>query len=636
MATAAALTVALRVKTALFDRAMKRSGKRVNLFSQTLHRANKLMGAFGVGLGVYAITRTVTSATGSFMQFQKQLALVHTMLDEGSSRLLPVYAKGVQRMSVELAQSTDVLNKGLYDILSAGIAAERGLGVLRTASKAAIGGATDTSVAVRGIVSLLNAYKMEAFQAASVSDLMFATIRRGVLTYEQLAENIGKIAPLARAANMEMGVMLAGISTMTRQGLSVEESVTRLNAVLKNFPHAGADLLAFMEKFKGKDLTAILKTVPNIRAAGGIAALSGDLEGLKRDIAGMNAASGEAEKAFKKMSGTMDFEIQQVRNEMKGWFRDLGEIAGMLAVIAKYKLTDTGAEGKLARITELRDRLTDAHLGLIKLSEATPKGTEELLAHHERELLLLREVQSAETQLDKLGGRRRANIVAGIKVAIKFQSDLVASYKRMLGLQTKWNVAAEKQLNLQSKLAKAQSAKDAKGRTQGREQVSSMIVRLNDEMLRLNGYTERQLELRRLMGNSYISMDQVKRVAKLVTEVKKLEKSKLLKDFAKGVEQAMKNSSKLLGEYIAKIMQAVDAGVLSGGAAAAAIEKKKKELMGTSAGRGEFRTVNTRYMDIRGMQGQQDPTRSRDEKRNQLLAVMVQIAKRQLEKEALG
>ena len=58
--------------------------------------------------------------------------------------------------------------------------------------------------------------------------------KRGKLTFAELAANIGKVAPMARAAGMSMEDMMAAIATMTRQGLGTDEASTRLVNILKN------------------------------------------------------------------------------------------------------------------------------------------------------------------------------------------------------------------------------------------------------------------------------------------------------------------------------------------------------------------------------------------------------------------
>lgn len=47
--------------------------------------------------------------------------------------------------------------------------------ILEVSAKAAVGGVTDTATAADAITTVLNAYKMSASEAGTVSDMLFMT-----------------------------------------------------------------------------------------------------------------------------------------------------------------------------------------------------------------------------------------------------------------------------------------------------------------------------------------------------------------------------------------------------------------------------------------------------------------------------
>jgi len=286
-----------------------------------LRRVEKKLKAFGdgvrnlglkmAGLGS-AIAAPLVASGKAFGDFETQMKMVSTMLDEPEKHM-DAFSRGIRKLSVEFGESTDVLAKGLYDLLSASVDPAKALEVLAVATKAAKGGMTDTAVAVDGLTSVLNAFQMSADQASHVADVMFQTVKRGKLTFPDLAANIGKVAPMARAAGMSMEDMMAAIATMTRQGLSAEEATTRLVNILKAAPDQAGNIAALIQKYVGKSLSEIQVDFPEVRAAGGIAALAADMEGFKQDLELMQNAAGRADEAFARMTGGLSGEMKKAR-----------------------------------------------------------------------------------------------------------------------------------------------------------------------------------------------------------------------------------------------------------------------------------------------------------------------------------
>ncbi len=105
----------------------------------------------GIGL---AIAGPLAGTGKVFGDFEQQMKMVSTMLDEPEKHM-DRFLAGIRKLSVEFGEGTDVLAKGLYDLLSASVDPAQALGVLETAVKAAKGRMTDTPVAVDGLTSVL-------------------------------------------------------------------------------------------------------------------------------------------------------------------------------------------------------------------------------------------------------------------------------------------------------------------------------------------------------------------------------------------------------------------------------------------------------------------------------------------------
>ena len=168
------------------------------------------------------------------MDFETQMANIFTLMDEGTIASRD-WKNEVLDLSKKVPQSTDVLAKGLYDIVSAGIDAGKAMDVLEVASEAATAGLTDTAVSADAITSVLNAYSLEAEEATDVSDVLFTTIKYGKTTFAELGPAIGKVVATASAAGVPFEEVGAALATMTISGLNTDEAVTALNQTILSF-----------------------------------------------------------------------------------------------------------------------------------------------------------------------------------------------------------------------------------------------------------------------------------------------------------------------------------------------------------------------------------------------------------------
>src|SRR5687768_12475820 len=100
-------------------------------------------------------------------------------------------------MSTKVPQDANVLARGLYDIASSGFKGAQGMKVLEASAIAASAGMSDTATAARAITGVLNAYGLGAERAAEVSDVLFKTVEVGVLTFDELAQQLGDVVGIA-------------------------------------------------------------------------------------------------------------------------------------------------------------------------------------------------------------------------------------------------------------------------------------------------------------------------------------------------------------------------------------------------------------------------------------------------------
>lgn len=180
------------------------------------------------------------SAFNEFAKFEKDFLNVITLLDEGSFKTKSLtegikgLKDGVLELSAKSGQSFDVLNKGLFDLISAGVDAESAIEALAASTNLAIAGATDTATAVDGVTNALGAYKMEADQAQVVSEKFFTAQKFGKTTIEEIASGIGTVAASAKGAGISFDELLASTAAVTTSAIGQSEAFTGLKAAIGN------------------------------------------------------------------------------------------------------------------------------------------------------------------------------------------------------------------------------------------------------------------------------------------------------------------------------------------------------------------------------------------------------------------
>ena len=354
------------------DKSVKKTDKNLNKMGGSLSKVAIGMVSMAAA---YKGMRFAQSAIKEFAAFEQQLANVSTMLDEQTMVFLPQYKKQLAGLAIEFGQTTDTLSKGLYDILSASVGAADAVDVLRVASKAAIGGLTTTATAADAITTVMNSYGMEAKDAAKISDILFATVKGGKITFGELAGSIGKVVSIAASAGLEFEQVSAAIATMTRNGIKSDMAMTSLKAIITAFisPTDEAKLMAkefglvlnantletlgltgAMELLTTATAEETAAIFPNIRALLGVEATRKQVVAMIEDHTKALNSDGMAQEAYTKNANTMTMALAKNREMWNGIKRDIAEgiqpavrswLAGMsLLVDDTDKLLDKLAE----------------------------------------------------------------------------------------------------------------------------------------------------------------------------------------------------------------------------------------------------------------------------------------------------
>lgn len=203
--------------------------------------------------------------------------------------------KSVLGMAADVGQKPKILADGLYDIESSGFKAGAAVKILRASAKAATAGLTDTATASRAVTAALNAYKMGADKSRQVSDVLFQTVNKGVITFAELSQNMGDLVPAAAPLGVSLEEVGAGMATLTLQGVPAAEAATRM----KN------SMIALAKPTPG--LTALLKKNGYESGVAAVKALgfAGTLDLISRATKGSVAAQAKLTPEIRTLLGVV-------------------------------------------------------------------------------------------------------------------------------------------------------------------------------------------------------------------------------------------------------------------------------------------------------------------------------------------
>lgn len=346
--------------------------------------------------GAVAIAGAIAASVKAFATFKTAMAEVATMLTEQYMYLLPKYSREIKRLAVDFGESSTVLARALYSILSASIAPTKALEVLAIAAEAAKAGITETSVAAYAMTGIMNAYGFAAEDAGKVSDILFAIVKKGQTTFGELAPAIGRVTAIAASAGITFEQVGAALATITRGGIGTNEAVTGLRAALIALmgKEKGAVELAkehevelSIQTLKTEQLTGMVQKLSKLspevlknifketEARTALNILIKDQTGLLGDYESTLKSAGATQEAFEKMTDTLNFSFGRLWQSIKITSIEIGETLGPAVKDASDAMREWIATHRPEVIRKFIDAIETIIKSVAKLSEKIAMGT---------------------------------------------------------------------------------------------------------------------------------------------------------------------------------------------------------------------------------------------------------------------
>ncbi len=267
---------------------------------------------------------------------------------------------GGARSEIELLQAA-------YDVASSGFAdAASASQILEASARGATGGFSDINTVANATTSVLNAYGLSADQASTLVDKFIQTQNDGKITVAQLAQQIGKLAPIAASAGVSIDEFGAAIAAATVAGVQPEAAVTGLRQAISNIikPTAEAEEVANRlgigfgaAALKSKGLSGVLSDIAaktkgsaalNLQLFGTVEALTAvqpllndELERYNKFLGNQQNSAGVAQKATEEVANTVEGATKRIQGSLSNFAVELGK----LFTPATIKLLDGAAKG---------------------------------------------------------------------------------------------------------------------------------------------------------------------------------------------------------------------------------------------------------------------------------------------------
>lgn len=411
------------------------------------------------GIGISAATAFASAAKSSYdfeKEFHKNMLEVATISTQVEGNMTD-FMNRVMAITQEIPIKAPEAAKALYQIVSAGHDGADGMKILEVSAKAAVGGLAETETAADAITTILNAYKMSAEEAGTVSDQLFTTVRLGKTTFGQLGASIAQVAPIAAAYGISIDQVLGAVASLTKQGTPTAQAMTQIRAAIQGTAGELGDAA-----FQGRTFQEALQLI-NEKAGGSASKMKemlGTDEGLAATLAltGKNAKSaasdlgelqnslGATEAAFEKMKDAADNQMTLLSNNIQAALRPMGQaILKEVSEVAEA-FNEAFANGDLERsLSTLKTllELTAIAWGTYKVSVAGAMVVENL--RYQSSLAHMQGLTKMQALLSVLKGKTDALTASMLKNPYALMAAAVAALG--YGLYKLWTYQTQAQKN---------------------------------------------------------------------------------------------------------------------------------------------------------------------------------------------
>lgn len=196
----------------------------------------------GLGVGIASVgvagLNVLLDWTQGAAEFEHQVAKVRTQIDSNVKPSLQELGNVSKRVAREVAIPLEQMNETLFFIFSSmDVNISEAESLLKGFAKEAVAGQTDIQSAAKLTIAILNTFQLPVSELSRIQDVMFQIVRKGIISYEELSNTIGRALPATRRAGQEFEQLGGMIAFLTRNGMSAAMSATSAARAMEAFAH---------------------------------------------------------------------------------------------------------------------------------------------------------------------------------------------------------------------------------------------------------------------------------------------------------------------------------------------------------------------------------------------------------------
>lgn len=213
----------------------------------------------GIVMGLKKIGEAFLDCSNSAAQFEASIAKVSTIADTSQVSLSTIESD-IMALSRSTGQGAGDLTEASYQAISASVDTAYAVKFVDEANKLAVGGFTQQATAADVLTTAINAYGLAVSEATQVSDMLITTQNLGKTTVDELAQNMGRVIPLAAAYNVEMDNLSTGYAILTKNGIATAESTTYLKSMLNELGDTGSAVAGVLQEQTGQSFAQLTES----------------------------------------------------------------------------------------------------------------------------------------------------------------------------------------------------------------------------------------------------------------------------------------------------------------------------------------------------------------------------------------
>ena len=251
--------------------------------------------------------------------------------------------ESLTELSTETGISASDLATTAYNAISAGTSAENAAEMVEAASKLATAGFTDSENALSVLTTAISAYGLSEEEVTNISDSLIQVQNLGMTTLDELSTSMGKAISTASAYNVNLSNLESAYVSLTKNGISTEESTTYLRSMLKELGDTSSDVALIIQEQTGQSFSELMNEGYSLGDVLGIlydycnndataltnlwssaeagtasnAIVSQGLDAFNENLEAIGDSSGATEDAYSTMTDTMEFKTSTLQTSFE-------------------------------------------------------------------------------------------------------------------------------------------------------------------------------------------------------------------------------------------------------------------------------------------------------------------------------